>query len=248
MKKSLPATMLAAATCLSLSFVPALADDNDAATTDDNPAVAPATDTTATTDDAPDNSGYDIDYGRYFGYARAPEYDRSPFSLELDIAYASAVKNEGAGGIDMGGIDLRFNYEYYPSTKISLSLLMLGGSDSIDFGDDLDSMNIAFLLGLHRDFYVAKRFALSVGVRAGVADATYTIDHGRSHGWDHYSSDSCICFAYAGEVGFTFEIDKNWSLVGGYSYYGNTASVGGAELKIRDQQYHMFHIGATYHF
>ena len=177
-----------------------------------------------------------------------PETDPLGCAVSLDLVYASATASATRGGVDMAGLDVRIAREIDENSRIDLGLLMLGGEEDF-YDDDLSSTSVALLGGYRATFdLVPDRLTLHAGARLGLAVVGYVVDEGRAGGWDHYSSDSDLCLAYAGEVGFTFSFNEKWAVHGGYSYFGNTASVGGSALKFRDQQYHLFSLGAEYRF
>ncbi|MGN0834322.1 MAG: outer membrane protein [Candidatus Spyradosoma sp.] len=189
--------------------------------------------------------------------ALAAETDTAVFSSEkeplgcavsLDLVYASATASASRGGVDMAGLDARVARKIDDVSRLDVGLLMLGGEEDF-YDDDISSSTVALLGGYRATFdLVPDRLTLYAGARVGIAVVGYEIDEGRSGGWDHYSRDSDVCLAYAGEVGFTYAFTEKWAVHGGYSYFGNTASVGGSDLKFRDQQYHMFSLGAEYRF
>lgn len=169
-------------------------------------------------------------------------------AVSLDLVYASATAGAHRGGVDMAGLDVRLGREIDEHARIDVGLLMLGGEEDFS-GDDLTSNTVALLGGYRATFeLVPEKLTLHAGARLGLAVVGYVVDDGRSGGWNHYMTDSDLCLAYAGEIGFTYAFSEKWAVRGGYSYFGNTASVGGGALKFRDQQYHLFSLGAEYRF
>lgn len=171
------------------------------------------------------------------------------YSLSLEAVYANAFKKAARGGVDMGGVDFRWNYNIDAENQFSLGVLMLAGSENIATNRDLETSNLAFLAG-YRFVHplIQDKLNFYAGVRVGMAFVDYTIDSGRLGGWDHYRSDSDFCAVYAGEIGLSFALNEQWSIRGGYELYGNTAKIGGSDAKFSEQQYHLFQLGAEYKF
>lgn len=180
------------------------------------------------------------------GAAGASDYSR--FSVSLEAVYAAATKKDTRGGIDMAGIDLRMNFDPDESNQLSVGIVMLGGSEYIGGGADLDATNVALLVGYRYRVSLTDRLSAFIGVRAGVVYADYERDYGHYSGWDVYLSDDDTCAACAGEIGLSFLLSEHWSVRGGYEFYGNTMSLGGGAAKYEEQQYHLFQLGAEYRF
>ncbi len=180
----------------------------------------------------------------------AAQKQPSPLSLSLEAAYAKSTKCADKGGVDMAGFDLRLNYAVDEENQFSVGVLLLSGSENMDgTNSDLRSTDFALLCGYRFVLpVVPDKLNLFVGARAGIAFVDYVIDDGRVGGWDHYREDSDLCAAYAGEIGFAYSFNKNWSVRGGYEYFGNTAQNGGGNAKISEQQYHVVQLGAEYRF
>lgn len=171
------------------------------------------------------------------------------YSLSLEAVYANAFKRADRGGVDMGGADFRWNYNIDAENQFSLGLLMLAGSKNIAANWDLDTSNLGLLAGYRFSFPLVKdKLSFHAGLRVGIAFVDYTIDSGRTGGWDHYRTDSDFCAIYAGELGLSFALNEQWSIRGGYELYGNTAKIGGSDAKFNEQQYHLFQLGAEYKF
>ncbi len=179
-----------------------------------------------------------------------PEEDvPATYSLSLEAVCANAFKKAERGGVDMGGLDFRWNCKIDSENEFSVGLLMLAGSENIAENWDLATSNIGVLAGYRFIFpLVENKLNFYVGGRVGIAFVDYVIDAGRSGGWDRYFSDSEFCGVYAGELGLSFRINERWMLRGGYELYGNTAEIGGTLAKYNEQQYHLFQLGAEYTF
>lgn len=175
--------------------------------------------------------------------------EKSPYSLSLEGVYGKALKKAERGGVDSAGLDFRLNYEIDATNQFSLGLLMFGGSENIGEDRDLDAGNFSLLAGYRAAFpLLDERVKLYLGARIGFSCVDYVIDAGRENGWDHYREDSDFCAAYAGEIGISYAFSPQWSVRGGYEFYGNTAKIGGGDAKFSEQQYHLFQIGAEYRF
>lgn len=169
-------------------------------------------------------------------------------AVSLDLVYAGATASATRGGVDMAGLDVRIARELDENSRVDVGLLMLGGEQDF-YDDDLASSTVALLGGYRATFdLVPEKLKIYAGARLGLAVVGYVVDTGREGGWDNYSSDSDLCLAYAGELGFSYAFTEKWAAHVGYAYLGNTASVGGSALKLRDQQYHTLSIGAEYRF
>lgn len=173
----------------------------------------------------------------------------SEYSVSLEGVYAKALKKADRGGVDMAGLDLRLNYAVDDRNQLSLGLLMIGGSESVSGGQDLDTSNFGLLAGYRIAFpFLENRVKVYAGVRAGFVYVDYVLDSGRFDGWDVYRQDSDFCAAYAAELGVSYAFSDRWSVRGGYEFYGNTATLGGGDAKFGEQQYHLFQLGAEYRF
>ncbi len=178
----------------------------------------------------------------------AEKSPREP-SLSLGFVYGNGVKHFTRGGIDLAGFDLRANHGLSAEDEISLSLLYLFGSDNISVYEDLDVAEVALLFGYKRFFPVIEdKYSFFLGAQIGFAYTSFTIDEGAYSGWEIYRTDSDLSLAYALEAGLEIRFSKQWSVIGGYAFYGNTANVGGVSEKFHAQQYHTFRVGISYSF
>ena len=171
------------------------------------------------------------------------------YSFSLDAVYANAFKRATRGGVEMGGTDLRLNYNIDEGIQFSVGMLALFGNEDIGANEDLSTSNIGVLVGYRLTLpLVDDKLTAYAGVRGGISYVAYIIDTGYAHGWNHYMSDSDLCAVYAAEVGLSYNLSEQWSIRAGYEFYGNTAKIGGMATKFSEQQYHLLQLGVEYAF
>lgn len=190
---------------------------------------------------------------------------------EITGAGIFALSQDKDKSCDMYGGMITFSQLINHSHELSISLGVMGGSDSHDYRDrhetyhlSTDTVSVPVILGYSYQIQATERLAVYFGVRGGFVSSSCDIkERGYMRGYGSYygcvEESSTGPMAGAG-IGIKYWLTDHWKLFLGYEYWkvwvDNLPAryMGTAEAEYlgvstsSDPAYHVIKVGATYEF